>query len=196
MKISWRSLGLIGLLGGVGGAINAWLCYAKFPVPIGEDPALSWHAIPAGGVHGSLLALVCVGLPVLLENERLLIRLIGVPLVGWCAGFISWIPLNASLGFGWSHYVERGWDILWWPFPYFGLVGVVYALLVLLAEEFIANHRRIAYPIICSVSGVLGSLLWWMGWKPWWFAVLHGAIWGLLVGFGVWKSQQSFEGSS
>jgi hypothetical protein len=34
MKISARSFGSICLLGGVGGAINAWLCYARIPVPI------------------------------------------------------------------------------------------------------------------------------------------------------------------
>src|SRR5260370_7243034 len=58
---SIRTSGLLGiaLLGAVGGAINASLCYAEFPVAAGGEH-FKWHVIPAGAMHGPMLAALTV----------------------------------------------------------------------------------------------------------------------------------------
>ena len=95
MKMSARSLGLIGLLGGVGGAINAWLCFAKFPIFL-IKPAdvhnFSWPIVPAGIVHGALLGLISVGAVRIVWRQRALIQWVGLPLSGWVAGWFSGVP--------------------------------------------------------------------------------------------------------
>jgi hypothetical protein len=30
---------------------------------------------------------------------------------------------------------------------------------------------------------MLGSLWWWIEFQPWYFAAIHGSVWGLLVGW-------------
>jgi hypothetical protein len=56
----------VALLAAAAGATNAWLCFAGIPVPVEDDPAIKWHVIPAGALHGGILALwplvVAVGL--------------------------------------------------------------------------------------------------------------------------------------
>ena len=43
--------------------------------------------------------------------------------------------------------------------------------------------------LIGSLSGSLGSLSLWVELQSWWyFSLIHGTIWGALVGFGVWKA--------
>lgn len=77
-KIGARALGLVGLLGGLGGAINAWLCYAKLPVPvIGPEIAgasspieFSSYVVLGGAGHGALLAFVSVGLAIILWGRH------------------------------------------------------------------------------------------------------------------------------
>ena len=212
MLINMRSLGLIGLLGGLGGAINAWLCYARLPVPVGEvnDPmTFAWPVIPLGFVHGSLLALIGIGVAFLLWKQKWFVRLIALPVVGWIAGWLSYIPLHVYIHriFGKSKepLLKDLLEACAWPFsfsepevvafaPYmsFGLVGVGCFLLLNLCRQgtIKALWRHL---LVGSVSGILGSLWWWIGYKPWYFSLIHGTIWGSLVGFGVWKSQRAVQ---
>ena len=97
-RITLRGLGLIGLLGSVGGAINAWLCYANFPVPVGsgeKNGNFSWHIIPAGAVHGALLAISTVALAAFLMRRNRFLRWTGIPIVGWFSGWLSLHPSPA-----------------------------------------------------------------------------------------------------
>jgi hypothetical protein len=56
-----RRLIWIGITGGIGGAVNALLCYLSFPVPV-KALGFQWHLIPAGMLHGSILGLCAVQL--------------------------------------------------------------------------------------------------------------------------------------
>ncbi len=207
MRLTIKSLGLIGLLGGIGGAINAWLCYVKFPVPAANSMSFRGVVIPAGAAHGALLALVCIGMGTTLSYSNRLLRWMGPLLVGWVAGWLSYIPLQlfkiTAIPFntpGLSIYdilKALTWPLqglkvetVWMPYQFFGLVGVVYAGVLVLSRSCM-KQRLLAHLLMGSLSGSLGSLWWWMTWKPWDFSFLHGTIWGSLVGFGVWKSQRA-----
>ena len=194
-------------MGGVGGAVNAWLCYAKFYPR--TDLSFSWPVIPAGACHGALLAILALGSGAFLSRRSLLLTLVRLPVIGWIAGWLSWIPLQAyvyhdSIGSEWGFGHGKGltlrnaietifWPFRWerdmffMPYLYFGFVVVVWVGLLQFSDRWL--HARSWCFAAGILSGVLGSLWWWISWKPWWFSLLHGTIWGLLVGFGVWKSQ-------
>ena len=190
MKLSLRSLSLIGLLGGLGGAINAWGCYARFPVPVVQYKDFTWHVIPVGAYHGFVLAVVTIGCAAFFLERGWVGRFVGLILTGWLCGWLSWIPIAIYFEGGTSrailwpfHWTPRA---LWEPYCYFGFVGLIYYFLLNiyrhLAEERLEMHLSMAI-----VSGSLGSLWWWISWEPWYLSILHGTIWGMLVGFGVWK---------
>ena len=208
MRITVRGLGLIGLLGGLGGAINAWLCYAKLPVPIGgvniDEPSamqFHWSVMPGGAAHGALLALIPTIAALRLSRMTWPIKVGAVPIVGWVSGWLSWSAMSVAMNlqeqgaktligvFGWPLQVaNEGSDALWFPYCYFGFVGLL--LFVLLLSPLIEKAaRRFWVSVALSVgSGVLGSLWWWIIWGRWYFSLIHGTIWGVLVGFGVWKA--------
>ncbi len=216
----WRALGLIGLLGGLGGAINAWLCYRHIPM----SPAaakdffeFSWWIIPAGTVHGAILAIVPIAIVGVVAHQRTLVRWLTLPLAGWLSGWLSYIPLNLYLDlFGHIPFHTRptldtilptigewiAWPLhnhphvteaLWRPFCFFGLVGSCYSLGLCVSRRW-RVETLFVHLFIGSLSGVLGSLWWWILWSNgtlWYFSVIHGTIWGSLVGCGVWISQRS-----
>lgn len=186
------------MLGGLGGAVNASLCYLKLPVGVGEKVNFHWHLVSAGAMHGALLAVIAVVCASLAWNAKAALRWALVPVVGWLAGWISWIPLGFSIKI-----FERSIaDVIFWPFrgeareailglwQYFGLVSAIHYLL-LCPLRGLADKRLNAQIASGVLSGVLGSLWWWIDIKPWYFSLVHGAIWGSLAGFGVWKSQMN-----
>lgn len=138
MKITIKSLGLIGALGGVGGLINGWLCYVEYPTSVREAVGFSWPIIPLGALHGALLAVVSIGMANLFWKRRLFLRLIGLAVSGYLAGWILGIPTEGldriifSAIFG----AKVTWnEVIFWPFSgyltlatfyvpykYFGLV--------------------------------------------------------------------------
>jgi hypothetical protein len=181
----------VGLCGALGGATNAWLCYAQIPVALEQD--FRWHVVPAGAIHGGLLALSAFGLGMLLLKQTLGVRLVAAPLIAWTAGFVSWMPLNASIfndpwskTLAWPFY--EGTTVVG-PFMYFGLVTLVYYLCLVL---FCARRRSLGvHVLLASASGVLGSLWWWSAWNYWYLSLLHGAVWGACVGAGAWWALRS-----
>ncbi len=202
-----RRLGIVGLLGALGGAINAWLCYAKLPAPVGTSlVAFSWHVIPAGAVHGALLAMIPVAFAQGLRRRGWPLRWAAVPVIGWLCGWLPFIPINMSLDA--SSPLRAGvpslMQALFWPFrsepaealvglwQFFGAVGMLYYaglnLFGVLAKPGVRPHLALAI-----ASGVLGSFWWWKEMAPWYFSVLHGTIWGALVGYGVWKARPVVE---
>jgi hypothetical protein len=53
----------------------------------------------------------------------------------------------------------------------------------------LAGDRSMTEHVACAIaSGALGSLWWWATIGPWYFSVLHGTVWGTLVGVGAWSS--------
>lgn len=191
-----RSHLLIATAGAVGGAINAALCLAKFPVPVKDDPEFKWVIVPGGAMHGAILAAIAVGAAVLMARWRWPRRLLILPIVGWVAGYLSWIPLDHwAFGDSWR-------ESFLWPFgsnspperllhtfQMFGFVAIVYVLLAGIVGVRGSLPRHL---IPAVVAGVLGSLWFWMEFEPWYFSVLHGTIWGALVGAAAWRTNWSF----
>src|SRR5260370_30173509 len=95
---SIRPSGLLGiaLLGAVGGAINASLCYAEFPVAAGGEH-FKWHVIPAGAAHGAILAGLTVACASWLLGKAVWARLLAAPFIGWVTAYLSSIPLNRAV---------------------------------------------------------------------------------------------------
>jgi hypothetical protein len=180
----------IGACGALGGAANAWLCYAQLPVAAGNT-TFAWHVVPAGAVHGGLLAVIAFGAGRLLSKWTLGARLLAAPLLAWIAGVLSWIPLSRSATEDpWARSLtwpfHQGWKAaIVDPFLCFGLVAGLYYLSVVL---FSLRERRLgAHLLYAGLSGALGSLWWWISIEPWYFSPLHGAIWGAFVGTGAWS---------
>jgi len=193
---SIRTSGLLGiaLLGAVGGAINASLCYAEFPVAAGGEH-FKWHVIPAGAMHGAMLAALTVACASWLLGKAVWARLLAAPFIGWVIAYLSWIPLNRSVfddpwrkSFSWPFGEGRAQG-LYMAFVYFGLVAVVYYLCLALGG---LSRRGLGIHLVYGCSaGVLGSLWWWIGWKPWYLSLIHGTVWGILVGYGSWRAVQA-----
>ena len=208
MRMTWRSLGLIGLLGGLGGAINAGLCYLQLPVPVSTTGSFfpwlaggthamqfSWGIIPAGMLHGGLLAVVSTGFASWLIRRGRLTQWAGVPLVGWVAGWLSWIPVQLYVSLAdrgelltrRDSLVAKMIDAVRWPFtgqaaerlvgPYsfFGFVGLLCYVCWVPCRQW-RSATLGAHVLVTSCSGCLGSLWWWSHWRPWYFSLLHGAI--------------------
>ncbi|SRR5713101_125660 len=179
----------IALLGGLAGAINAWLCYAGIPV---STNSFKWHVIPAGALHGAVLAVAAAGFASLLIGKALWVRLLAAPLVGWVTGYLSWIPLNRSV-FDESWLTSVSWQFheewtqaVFGTLLTFGLVALIYYLCLSLGGIFRRNLG--SHLLYACAAGILGSLWWWIAWKPWYFSLIHGTVWGILVGYGSWRA--------
>ena len=92
-----------------------------------------------------------------------------------------------SLGWPYSSNTlpEAGLGLL----QYFGLVSLLYYAALTLGRQLRVSDLR-THQAVAGACGVLGSLWFWIDTKPWYLSLLHGAIWGACVGYGVWKSQR------
>jgi hypothetical protein len=199
---AWRVV----LAGGAGGAVNAALCYLKLPVPVQESTQAAtfhWHIIPAGLAHGAILALVAIVAFAAAERRTLMLAVSATPVVAWCASYASWVPLRLSIS------GDPLLRVLIWPVeegPHFestvlgplsgfgGVAGLLYLFLLLAGRA--ADRRPVAI-VLAGLAGALGSLWWWVEWETWYFSVLHGSVWGCLVGLALaWKSRAAEQGVS
>ena len=188
-----HSVWSVALAGGAGGAVNATLCYLKLPVPVQESAqaaTFDWHIIPAGFVHGALLALVAMAAFQAAKGRSRALAWSATPVVAWLAGYVSWIPLAISIS------SDSLWRVLMWPVEegrlsstllgplqgFGGVAGLLYLSLLLAGRA--AERRPIAI-VLASLAGALGSLWWWNEWETWYFSLLHGGIWGCLVGLAL-----------
>lgn len=184
----------IGIASGIGGAVNAWLCYLGFPVSI-MDTHFQWHLIPAGMLHGSILALSAVGASIILKKYGTVFRVAATLLVGWLGGYLSWIPLQLSVLH--DRFIESlAWPFkngdarvygLWIPFLYFGMVA---ALLYLWLNRGERKEKLLVYFVTVALIGAAGSLWWW--WTTgelWYISLLHGTIWGVFTAYGIWRAK-------
>lgn len=181
----------LGLLAATGGGINAslWLWYTR----IIDDPVIAWHVIPAGAIHGGVLAVVAFSMGRAMVSRPVALQLVIALAVGWCTGYLSWLPLGLSIFWGSLElpllqtltypFLRDDWSInVISPFHHFGLV----ALLHYLATCFLisAQHPLSRHMLFAIAAGVIGSVSWWVIWEPWYFSLIHGIIWGILVGTG------------
>ena len=189
----------VGCCGAVAGATNAWLCYAGIPGAVSGNPHFAWHLVPAGAGHGAVLAMAALALAKLFADSPLPIRLLAAPAVGWVTGHASWIPLNRSVAedpwlrtLAWPF--QEGWSAaLLDPFLAFGLVASLYYACLSLRP--LQRARLSLHLLYAILAGVLGSLWWWISMETWSFSVLHGAIWGTLVGTGAWTVSRAAAGT-
>jgi hypothetical protein len=191
----WNGEIRVALGGALGGALNAWLCFAGIPVAVPHSD-FAWHLIPAGAFHGAVLAAAAHGFGVFLAPRSAGIRLIAALPLAWISGFIAWIPLSISAfqepwtkSLLWPFHVA--WDgTLLDPLRYFGFVTLCYYLAF---AWIVARKPQLAVHIACaSLAGILGSLWWWISIEPWYFSVIHGVIWGTCVGTGAWTAARRF----
>ncbi len=180
VSLLWRT----GLLGGFAGALNAAHCWATLP-----DCKFSWHIVPAGAVHGALLALIAALFSALFYERTLAARLAVLPLMGWLAGCVSFGPLNLSLGWHWDMYAFwKKPGEAYWPFQAFGLVATA-AFLGWAVFKLLRARRLLAQLLATIFAGMAGSLWWWLSMEShhWYYSLLHGTVWGSAVGLGVWS---------
>jgi hypothetical protein len=174
------------LAGAAAGGLNAWLCYAGLPRPIAVHPQFTWDIVPAGVLHGGILAVAgCLG-ALWNHRARWARRLLTAATVGWVAGYVSWQPLRMSLDrtFGWSLWpFDQSWPwLIASPFAHFGLVASI------LCVVWGADRRTgVGSVAVTLAAGIGGSLWWWIAYEQWYLSLLHGAIWGTAVGLSVWS---------
>jgi hypothetical protein len=189
----------VALGGSIGGALNALLCYYELPVPVGEGPEyrLAWHIVPAGAVHGAVLAAAACLAARWWAPRRLLPRAAGAVLVGWVAGYLSWNALSLSINRSWrgvvSLFTEGAVAALVQPLEVFGLVA---AILWLSLVALRSTRSPGGFLVAAVLAGVLGSLRWWIVYQRWYFSLLHGAIWGLSVGTALWVAARRSGGAA
>ena len=178
--------------------------------------AVHWHIIPAGVLHGMLLAVIGVGTASLLRKRPVFLRWLVLPLVGWVAGWLSWVPVQISLNLGSSNLevlLNLGfiWAALVWPLsstgpamerlllPWFvfGLVSLLYCGVLALGPRSFSSRSLPLCILLGVLSGSLGCLLFWVALPgvPKYLSPLHGTIWGSLVGFGVWRAVKEAKAS-
>lgn len=191
-----RKLAVVALAGGIGGLVNAILCYLEWPMPV-EDTSVrgfQWHVIPAGFAHGCVLAAIPVVAAALGRHWKKPLRWAAGILVGWVAGYLSWIPLDLSIGEPLQRALiwpfqngDSAASALWVPFPYFGGVAALLYLWMILERGGASVWISM---LAASVAAGVGSFWWWASWGPWYFSPLHGSVWGCLVGFALASEAQ------
>jgi len=226
LRIRPRALGSIGLFGGLGGAINAWWLSSRgFPVGTLYKENLLATAACGALLAITVIGLSrffwdkCKFL-------QWVGFLIAGWVSGWISWipiemlyyFQAAAGFKALLALAWpfTSFFEGGINSVnrvrvLYPYLTFGFVGLVYYFFLIIGGKLVARKLAVHLLIGCA-SGCLGSLIFWMAFK--WvnlpmltdqthivvlgtvFTIIHGTIWGSLVGFGVWKSQQSPEASS
>ena len=178
---------------GLGGAINALLCYWNIP-PFPDPYEFQWHIIPAGAVHGMILMAAVLLAANFLYSKTLALRFLAVPVVGFVAGVFAYAAIHLSVlelknwEVVWSPVLdfEKSW---WEPYSRFGLVSAAYYFFLCVFKR-LKDDRLKAHLLIAVGSGIGGSLWWWIAYKPWYDSVIHGMIWGLLAGFGLWRANK------
>jgi hypothetical protein len=173
--------------GACAGALNATLCYAGIPVSVSD---FDWHLIPAGAVHGAILAagayLSRRGSQTI-SSTHVMSRAL---LAGWLAGYFSWQPSRMSLE-GTAGLVLWPFDSSWiavafGPLQYFGLVVLISALMP--TRWTVMCARKTTTLLAFIAAGALGSLWWWIEIGPWYYSVIHGSFWGLATASAAYTS--------
>jgi hypothetical protein len=171
-----------GLGGALGGGANASHCLAAF------QENLEWHILPAGILHGALLAVAASLCAWWIFNRGLAVRILALPVAAFLCGYASFLPIALSADFDLKMFAfAQDEPSVWWPFFAFGIVGGL-ACAFWGAARLLGSPRIALHILAGSASGILGSLWWWIEWANWPYSLLHGAVWGSLVGYGAWRA--------
>jgi hypothetical protein len=171
--------------GAPGGTLNALHALYLF------QDNLAWHIVPAGLIHGALLAALSLFCARFIAAQRLALRLALPAVEGYIIGYATFLPIVLSAHFDLSFFWFGQEDQpFYWPWWAFGLVAAL-SCLGWGAARLIGSSRLAVHLATGSVAGVLGSLWWWSSWEESLTCLLHGTLWGCLVGLGVWKAGQS-----
>ena len=181
-----RRLLVVALAGGLGGLVNATLCYLEWPEPVQDTHVtFHWHVMPGGFVHGCVLAAIPFAASAPGRQLTGALRWVASIVVGWCAGYLSWIPLDLSIGeslpkaLAWPFNGEPLASALWTPLLYFGVVAGLQYLWMSREARGTSLWTNV---LAASTAASVGSLWWWASWGPWYFSPLHGIVWGSTVG--------------
>ena len=202
IKIIFLNSVIIGLFGGIGGFINMSLSYFKFTPTslLGIYPSEEYDLwlLLGGFIHGFTLAFVAIFFSALFFNKSSWARIFVWPFVGWFSGWVSMIPvfmdhidgsfsqkLLVAAQFPWG-LSKTPWDFILGPFWTFG--GVAFLLFGGLSFFWAFRSEKI-FPLLLTtaLSGILGSIFIFSWQLDWYISLIHGTIWGLLVGFGLLK---------
>jgi hypothetical protein len=204
---------------GIAGGINGFLCFAKFPIIAGRGSNtfdFDWQIIPAGAMHGAILAFFSIGPAILMFGKSRVVGSVFAPVLGYMAGKYSIAALMEGIDSSHSIFTGAFWkgltifDVwkfiripfqpvdklseLWIVISWFGLVALIYFVLLSLAKQLFA--RNLAVQTVAAItSGILGSLWFWISFGPWYFSLIHGTIWGTLTGFGLWIALRQKQGN-
>ena len=173
------------------------MCFSSWPVKVVvyDGPVkFRWHLIPAGFAHGALLAFFAVAGAVLLARLPPRWRWLGglaIYPLAWLAGHVSWTPLGMSLSEALDG--RRLWEgmryeagLRWWtdPIVYFGGVSGLLCTWLLLERRSVRPWPDV---VMGCLAGTLGSLWFWSALRSTFLlSLLHGCIWGCLVGWSIW----------
>jgi hypothetical protein len=151
--------------------------------------------MPAGFVHGAVLAASAVGAALVARRWNRPARWAASALVGWLGGYLSWIPLDISaFGERWPRALiwplqngDSAHSVLWLPFCSFGLVSMLLSLWLTRPHR---SGLLLPNIVAAALAGVLGSLWWWIVWKTWHLSILHGIVWGFSVAVALSRSRE------
>ena len=115
---------------------------------------------------------------------------------GWVGGYTSSLLLSASLSGSWPVWnwpLGKGYlGLTASPIAFFGLVGLLYCLWL----SFVAPRRERLMEHIAGagIAGIFGSLVFWVAFgDQWYVGLVHGVIWGTLVGGATARSVVRFD---
>lgn len=196
-----KPIGLVlpALFGATGGFLNGLLLWLQVPEKVVDFKP---EILACGALHGAILAACGIAAAnVALRHPRL------CPLIwlaaGYVAGWLSWVPTHWLVADNplikalvWPLTLDKPLEVAWRPLQHFGLVALLLAAALTLAPPALMR-RGLAPRGLAIAAGVLGSLWFWGLFQDHarlgYFALLHGTIWGLLVGAGIARGRAPEE---
>ena len=174
-----RRPGAIAAAGALAGAFNAFvLCLPGFS---GVRNDIDWHMVPAGAAHGALLALVGVQCGRWFRGVRPAQRLLVAAAAAWVGGYLSTLPIAASLDHRWFPLFTPGWSE---PFATFGLAAGIVCGWLLFAPGTAGRRAHVNAGIAAGMAGY--GMFWWpqnsLLDHPFPTIGVQSASWGIAVG--------------
>lgn len=186
--MKYQFLLILLLVGGVAGTINSLWCYYDILISNEIESLFEWYIVPAGFVHGSIVSLSIGVYLLFLKNLKFILKILCTLFLAWFVGYLCFnviiCGVNGDVNLSFSF--EMSTELFSIPFISFGLVLIAFALLDSCKDKFISSDST---KVLLStiISGIIGSLWWWIAYGNWHLSVLHGCIWGLLIGFTLIK---------
>lgn len=185
------ALAVPSLMGAAGGFLNGLLLWLQVPEKVVDFKP---EILACGALHGAVLAACGIAAAnIALRHPRLCLPVWIA--AGYVAGWLSWVPTHWLVADNpllkalvWPLALDRPLEAAWRPFQYFGLVALLLAAALTLAPTTL-GRPALALRGLAIAAGAAGSLWFWGVFQDHarlgYFSLLHGTIWGLLVGAGL-----------